>query len=54
MVDVGQVKSCDEGGSEYRHMAHLIKSMMSRGGAVGIVTGYELDDRGIGVRVPVE
>jgi hypothetical protein len=25
----------------------------SRGSAVGRVTGYELDDRGVGVRVPV-
>ncbi|PNF27620.1 hypothetical protein B7P43_G02270 [Cryptotermes secundus] len=27
---------------------------MTRDGAVGIVTGYGLDDRGVGVRVPVE
>jgi hypothetical protein len=26
---------------------------VSRGGAVGIATGYGLDDRGVGVRVPV-
>jgi hypothetical protein len=25
----------------------------SRGSAVGIATGYGLDDRGVGVRVPV-
>jgi hypothetical protein len=25
----------------------------SRGGVVGIATGYGLDDRGVGVRVPV-
>jgi hypothetical protein len=27
---------------------------MSRGGAVGIATGYGLDDRGVGVQAPVE
>jgi hypothetical protein len=27
---------------------------MSRDSAVGIATGYTLDDRGVGVRVPVE
>jgi hypothetical protein len=27
--------------------------MMSRDSAVGIATGYGLDDRGVGVRVPV-
>jgi hypothetical protein len=26
---------------------------MGRGSAVGIATGYELGDRGVGVRVPV-
>jgi hypothetical protein len=26
---------------------------MSRGSSVGIATGYGLDDRGVGVRVPV-
>jgi hypothetical protein len=26
---------------------------MSRDGAVGIATGYGLDDRGVGVRVPI-
>jgi hypothetical protein len=27
---------------------------MSQGSSVGIATGYELDDRGSGVRLPVE
>jgi hypothetical protein len=31
---------------------HLI--LRSRDGAVGIATSYGLDDRGVGVRVPVE
>jgi hypothetical protein len=28
-------------------------SFQNRGSAVGIATGYRLDDKGIGVRVPV-
>jgi hypothetical protein len=27
--------------------------MAGRGSAIGIATGYRLDDRGVGVRVPV-
>jgi hypothetical protein len=31
----------------------IIKSIMSRESAVGIATGYGLDDQGVGVRVPL-
>jgi hypothetical protein len=34
----------------YNYMPHHIRS---RDGAVGISTGYGMDDRGVGVRVPV-
>jgi hypothetical protein len=34
------------------HVYHILSE--SRDSSVGIVTGYGLDDRGVGVRVPVE
>jgi hypothetical protein len=37
----------------YVYMAILLVHWRSRDSSVGIVTGYGLDDRGIGVRVPV-
>jgi hypothetical protein len=38
---------CDSAMCTYNHYS------VSRDSAVGIVTGYWLDDRGVGVRVPV-
>jgi hypothetical protein len=35
------------------HERNCKKNIVSRGSAVGIATVYELDDRGVGVRVPV-
>jgi hypothetical protein len=37
-------------GKKFRHS--LLRGMR-RDGAVGIATGYGMDDRGVGVRVPV-
>jgi hypothetical protein len=44
--------------SEHSHMMSLYFSIVHfvpriRDSAVGVATGYELDDRGVGVRVPV-
>jgi hypothetical protein len=39
--------------SLYVRHAFITDAMMFRGSAVGIATGYGLDDRGIGVPVPV-
>jgi hypothetical protein len=36
-----------------RYFEHCNKFTGSWGSAVGIATGYGLDDRGVGVRVPV-
>jgi hypothetical protein len=35
-------------------LSHCCTEGRSRGGAVGIATGYELDGRGVGVRLLVE
>jgi hypothetical protein len=36
-----------------RDMSNVTSSERSRDSAVGIATGYGLDDRGVGVRVPL-
>jgi hypothetical protein len=40
----------DAGGHKFRHLFHEARSRES---SVGIVTGYGLEDRRVGVRVPV-
>jgi hypothetical protein len=37
----------------FSHLLHKYRINMSRDNSVGIATGYGLDDRGVGVRVPV-
>jgi hypothetical protein len=40
-------------GSTTRRNFYVIVNGRGRDSSVGIATGYELDDRGVGVRVPV-
>jgi hypothetical protein len=37
-----------------KHFIYLHVDIMNQNSIVGIATGYRLDNRGVGVRVPVE